>query len=198
MKMKNQLPPSGKASKKAAKKATKARRSVGRPTLYRPEFCEMMEAFFDIPLEREIEVDVPDGEGGFVKKRRIVANRFPTFGRFAASIGLSSDTLRKWARAKKSDGTPVRPEFFWSYARARDLQEALLIEGGMSGVYDYRFAILAAKNILGWRDRVEQDIEVRVKAATVAQLDRIYEEAMRRSSESRRRMADRAEGLEPI
>jgi hypothetical protein len=196
--MKNPLHPSGKTHQKVAKKATKGKRSVGRPTVYRPELCDLMEAFFDIPLEREVEVDVPDGEGGFVRERRMVANRFPTFGRFAASIGLSSDTLRKWARAKKSDGTPVRPEFFWSYARARDLQESLLIEGGMSGVYDSRFAILAAKNILGWRDRVEQDIELRVKAATVAQLDRIYEEAMRRSSDNRRSMADRAQKSESI
>lgn len=183
---------------KKARKAAKVRRPVGRPTVYRPEFCEMMIAFFDIPLEREVEVDVPDGGGGFMKERRMVANPFPTFGRFAASIGVSSDTLRKWARAKRPDGTPVRPEFFWSYARARDLQEALLIEGGVSGVYDYRFAILAAKNILGWRDRVEQDIKVRVKAASVAELERIYEEAMRRAKENQRSMEGRAERSEPI
>lgn len=94
------MPPYPEDSKKAARKATKARRPIGRPTVYRPEFCEMMEAFFDIPLEREVIVDVPDVEGG-VKERRMVANTFPTFGRFAASIGVSSDTLRKWAKAKK-------------------------------------------------------------------------------------------------
>lgn len=182
-------------SKQVFKKAAKVKLPVGRPTVYRPEFCEMMEAFFNIPLEREVFVDVPDGEGGVIKERRMVANTFPTFGRFAASIGVSSDTLRKWAKAKKSDGTPVKPEFFWSYARARDLQESLLIEGGMSGVYDCRFAILAAKNILGWRDRVAQDIEVRVSRATVAELDQIYEEAMRRSKDNQRSMTGRAERL---
>jgi len=173
------------------------KRGVGRPTVYRPEFCQMIVSFFDIPLEREVIVDLEDGQGGVIKETRLVANAFPTFKRFASRIGVSSDTLRKWARAKKPDGTPVRPEFFWSYARARDLQESLLIEGGMSGVYDCRFAILAAKNILGWRDRVEQDIEVRMKATTIAQLDRIYEEAMRRSEESRRNMAGRVERSEP-
>lgn len=179
--MKNQVTP----PEKKARKAAKVRRAVGRPTVYRPEFCEMMEAFFDIPLEREVVVDVPDGKGGVAKEVRIVVNPFPTLCRFAASIGVSSDTLRKWARAKRPDGTPVKPEFFWSYARARDLQETLLIEGGMSGVYDYKFAILAAKNILGWRGHVEQDVAVSVNSATADELDRIYEEGMRRAKEGR-------------
>lgn len=175
---------------KKARKAAKVRRPVGRPTVYRPEFCEMMIAFFDIPLEREVIVDVEDCQGGSIKEARIVANPFPTLSRFAASIGVSSDTLRKWARAKNPDGTPVRPEFFWSYARARDLQEALLIEGGMSGVYDYKFAILAAKNILGWRGYVEPDAKVGVNGAAVAELDRIYEAGMRKAKEGRKTMMD--------
>ena len=195
---KNPLLLAKRASKKPLRKGTesaKAKRRVGRPTAYRPEFCEMMVDFFDIPLEREVVVDVEDGQGGSIKETRIVANPFPTLGRFAASIGVSSDTLRKWARAKNPDGAPVRPEFFWSYARARDLQEALLIEGGMSGVYNYKFAILAAKNILGWRDCVEQVVEVRVKAATVAELDRIYEKAMCRVKKGRKKTLDSSSEL---
>jgi hypothetical protein len=139
----------------------------------------MIEAFFDIPLEREVIVDVPDGEGGVIKERRMVANTFPTFGRFAASIGVSSDILRKWAKAKKPDGSPVKPEFFRSYARARDLQESLLIEGGISGVYNYRFAAFTAKNILGWRDQPKQDVEVGLNRSAIEELKQIYEGSTR-------------------
>lgn len=168
----------------------KAKRRVGRPSAYRPEFCEMMVAFFDIPLEREVVVEVEDGQGGSIKETRMVANSFPTFTRFAARIGVSRESLRNWANAKKPDGTPIKPEFFCAYARARDLQEALLIEGGMSGVYNYKFAILAARNILGWRCHVEPDVDVSVNAATVDELNHIYEEGMRRAKEGRKKTMD--------
>lgn len=181
------------ASKKTLRKggeSAKAKRRGGRPTAYRPEFCEMMVAFFDIPLEREVVVDVKDGQGGTIKETRIVVNSFPTFARFAARIGVSRESLRNWANAKNLDGTPVKPEFFGAYARARDLQESLLIEGGMSGVYNYKFAILAARNILGWRGHVEQDVVVSVNDATADELDHIYEEGMRSAKEGRKKMMD--------
>lgn len=168
----------------------KAKRRGGRPTAYRPEFCDMMIAFFDIPLEREVVVDVEDGQGGTIKESRIVANTFPTFARFAARIGVSRESLRNWANAKNLDGTPVLPEFFCAYACARDLQESLLIEGGMSGVYNYKFAILSARNILGWRGHVEQDVAVNVNGATADELDHIYEKGIRSAKESRKKMMD--------
>jgi hypothetical protein len=192
MTMKKLFPMLKMTSQKVPGKSAKLNRPVGRPSAYRPEFCQMMDAFFDIPLEKEVAVDIEDGKGGRIKEIRIVVNPFPTFARFAARIGVSRESLRNWSNAKNPDGTPTKPEFFCAYARARDLQESLLIEGGMSGVYDCRFAILTAKNILGWRDCIEQDIEVRIKAATVAELDRIYEEGMRRSKDNRRSMAGSA------
>jgi hypothetical protein len=185
-------------SQKVPEKSAKMKRPVGRPSAYRPEFCQMMDAFFGIPLEREIIVDIDDGRGGHIKEIRIVVNPFPTFARFAARIGVSRESLRNWSNAKNPDGTPAKPEFFCAYACARDLQESLLIEGGMSGVYNCKFAILMAKNILGWRDCIEQEIEVRMKTATVAELDRIYEEGMRRSKDNRRSMAGRAKRSESI
>ena len=186
------------ASKKPLRKGrelAKAKRRVGRPTAYRPEFCEMMVDFFDIPLEREVVVDVEDGQGNTVKETRIIVNPFPTFTRFASRIGVSRESLRNWASAKKSDDTPVKPEFFCAYARARDLQEALLIEGGMSGVYNYKFAILAARNILGWRGRVEHEVKESGSGATVNELDQIYEEGMCRAKEGRKQPMDSNVGL---
>jgi hypothetical protein len=187
-----------KASKKPLKKGgvpANAKRRVGRPTAYRPEFSDMMIAFFDVPLQREVVVNVEDGQGGTTKETRIVVNPFPTFARFAARIGVSRESLRNWAKAKNLDGTPVKPEFFGAYARAHDVQEALLIEGGISGVYNYKFAILAARNILGWRSHFEQVVEIGVISATAEELDHIYEEGMRRADEGREKMMDSSTGL---
>lgn len=57
-------------------------------------------------------------------------------------------------------------------------------EGGMSGVYSYKIAILAAKNILGWRGHVGQDAEVGMINSTTGVLDRIYDEATLRSEKA--------------
>ena len=41
---------------------------------------------------------------------------------------------------------------------AKDFQEAILAEGTMAGAFQANFAIFTAKNVLGWRDKVEQEI----------------------------------------
>ena len=51
-------------------------------------------------------------------------------------------------------------QFAYAYARAKDAQESLLVEGGMTGVYEPRFAVFAAKNLAGWKDQVETVSEV--------------------------------------
>jgi hypothetical protein len=38
------------------------------------------------------------------------------------------------------------------------MQEQNLVKGALTGVYNSTFAIFTAKNVLGWRDKVEQEI----------------------------------------
>ena len=38
------------------------------------------------------------------------------------------------------------------------MQEANLIEGTIGNAYNSTFAIFTAKNVLGWRDKIEQEI----------------------------------------
>lgn len=150
------------------------RRPVGRPTDYRPEFVAELIAYFDIEVTKVVDVDVMDKDGKTRTEQKIVNNTFPTLTRFASKIGVTRQTLHDWATATDKDGALLRPEFSYAYARAKDSQESLLIEGGMAGVYEARFATLAVKNLAGWQDKVETVGEVTHTMAKVEELDDFY------------------------
>lgn len=124
----------GKAAAKPAigpKPAAQERMSLGRPSKYRAEMCEAMRAYFNIPVE---------------------TRRFPTFARFAGTVGVTRVTLRRWATATNADGTEKYPDFAFEYEYARTCQCALLQEGMFGGFYDVGFAIAMLKRLFGWQD----------------------------------------------
>lgn len=151
------------------------RRPNGRPTKYRDEYDQMMFDFFNIKVEKVVITELPDGK----VESKVVINTFPTFGRFASKIGVSRDTLHGWAKAKNKDGTLRRPEFSDTYTRARDFQESLLIEGGISGAYDSRFVCLLAQCLLGWSHNPKQQPESASNGAMTAELERVYVDALK-------------------
>lgn len=126
---------------------------AGRPTDYKPEYCEKIVKFFNIdPFIRETYTDNNGAE-----RTRLVPNRFPTLARFAAELDVDRSTLAEWADKKDSDGVLVHPEFSRAYKRAKDYQEAFLAEGGLAGAFETPFAIFTAKNVIGWKDKQEID-----------------------------------------
>lgn len=122
---------------------------AGRPTDYRPEYCEEIVKFFGIDPVAVVPGLDRDGN----PKDILVPNRFPTFERFATNIGVTAKTLQRWAEEKEEDGSLKHPEFCLAYAQAKDMQGANLVEGGMGGTYAGAFTVIAAKNFLGWRDK---------------------------------------------
>ncbi len=124
---------------------------AGRPELYKTEYAEKIIKFFNIdPFIRET---YTDGSGS--ERTRLVPNRFPTLARFAAELDVDRSTLAEWAEKKDSEGRLVHPEFSRAYKRAKDYQEAFLVEGGLAGAFETPFAIFTAKNVIGWRDKQE-------------------------------------------
>lgn len=128
--------------------------AVGRPPKYTDDFADQLIEYFNAPPTRE--VVVKDKQGN--ETTQVLPGVFPTLARFAANIGVCRDTLHDWATAKNPDGTQRHPKFSDAYKRAKALQEANLVEGTMAGAYNSTFAIFTAKNVLGWRDKVEQEI----------------------------------------
>ncbi|MFL9890211.1 hypothetical protein [Paraburkholderia sp. RL17-381-BIF-C] len=165
-----------------------AKRRAGRPSRYRPEFCEALLAHFDGPAERVFEVVKQDGRGGTIVVHEARAKPFPTLGRFSDTIGVAVQTLRNWAKRY--------PDFGFAFERARDRQASLLIEGGLSGAYDSRFAVMAAKNLLGWRDKAELTVTATVTQASVGELDAIYERGMAEAAAGKATVAARKQRSE--
>ena len=170
-------------------------RRLGRPTQYRDEFVPMLIEFFDIEVQKFEQIEVPDGKGGFHIEQKVIINTFPTLTRFAAKIGVTRETLHNWATAKNKDGSLRYPDFSYAYARARDAQESLIIEGGMAGLYESRFASLAAKNLAGWRERMEQEIEQSATITPKEELDRVYARAIAAAKAGREAVMGRGERL---
>lgn len=119
----------------------------GRPSKYTPEMCASIVRFFDIEpaIQKDITITKLDGER--VEKTITEAADLPLFSDWAASVGITSETMRKWAESI--------PEFSVAYKRAKELQEKVLMTNGIQNRYAQPFAIFTAKNILGWRDRHE-------------------------------------------
>lgn len=106
----------------------------GRPTDYDPEYCKMLIDYFSVKPYEKI------GD-------RLEANDFPTLAGFAISIDVDRNTLQNWAKKHK--------DFLSAYKRAKDYQENFLVHTAMKGLVNPAFAIFTAKNVIGWRDKVE-------------------------------------------
>jgi len=127
------------------KKKDNGKKDTGRPTLYKKEYCEHIVNYFE-RCQAEILVDVkffqpnknatistilnPLNEdetvdAGNVKEisQKLVMQRFPTFARYARSIGVTKTTLYEWA--------DVYPEFSYSMRQCNEIAESILVENGL-------------------------------------------------------------------
>lgn len=140
--------------------------TLGAPSRYRPDFAEELMRYFDV---EPFETIITDPERGRTAK---VPGKFPMFEEFAWQIGVTTETMRTWAAAIDEDGNLRHPEFTAAYAHARARQHALLVQGTLAGAYEPRFASLAAKNMIGFRDKV--DVEADQTAISRDMLQQTY------------------------
>jgi len=114
---------------------TKKKNSGGRPTKYKPEYCQDIIDFFTTSLSNP---DKPE---------------LPFFSAYARKIQVNTDTLHEWKK--------VHPKFSESYSKCQQIQEEILTQGGLSRTFDAGFAWRTGKNICGWRDVKEfkQDVK---------------------------------------
>lgn len=171
----------------------KPARPPWRPTSYRDEFPDRLIAFFREAAFEVVEVVTHDGR----RKRKIVgAYEFPTLEDFADSIGVARQTMHGWATDTGPDGAPQYPRFYDAYKRAKDLQASILVKGGLAGVYQASAMIFAAKNLLGWRDKVDVDEGVSLDVyPDQGELDSAYARALERRAEQRAMIEARAATL---
>jgi hypothetical protein len=124
----------------------------GRPTKYRPEYCQSIIDYFSIEPNYEQELNhYKNGEVNFVDKK-VKANKLPTFHGFAATIGLTdTKTMLDWCK--------IHPDFCHSYARAKELQKHFIAENALNGAYNANFSQFLLHNISDWKIKQEKEQE---------------------------------------
>ncbi len=133
---------------------------TGRPTKYKPCFAEALIDFFNQPVLVSVTTTIK-GSGWSKKHTRYEALFFPTFQAFAATIGVSDNTLENWAKIKYptnywDEGLRAKhkyPDFLCAYTRAHSMQKGLLLEYAIIGKLNCRFAKFFAVNNCGMRSR---------------------------------------------
>ena len=124
-------------------KAHAGAEKAAKPLRYRPEFCEKLLLFFDVPPFTVTEVTKRDGSVSLVE----TAAELPTFAAFAKMLGTTCKVLAAWEEK--------HPAFRQAALKARDLQGNILIQNSLRGNYSASFAMFTAKNLLGWKDGKE-------------------------------------------
>jgi hypothetical protein len=161
VKVQNGKAPKGKEKKaqtpagKPEKIQAASNKSRGRPTDYRPEYCDKLIKFFSISPTKNRKTKITTKQGAIIEKKEVVANSLPLFEKFAHKIGVHIHTLEAWAARY--------PDFQASYARAKQLQKAMLITNTLSGYYQPQFAVFTAKNITDMKDVQTHDATDGVK-----------------------------------
>ena len=120
---------------------------------YDEKYCNMLLEHF-CETEREVIYEEEFYTDGTLKKRVpkiIIPPKYPTFEMFATSIGVTSRTLREWAKSGKY------PRFSDAYARAKDMQLAIAKNNAMTKQYDGNFAKFVLINDHEMTDRVVQE-----------------------------------------
>ena len=131
------------------------RKGEGRPSKYKPEYCDAIIDYFDRPPQR-VEYKRTYNADGSVKTEEpiIFGEQIPTLQGFAHTVDTTAKTLWEWA--------DKYPEFGKAYARAKELQEHILVINAMGGQYNSQFAQFFAKNNLGYKDKTEQEVTAKV------------------------------------
>lgn len=164
----------------------------GRPYKFDPDLAiEKMEAAINDYVEGKLkyyELIKKDSEG---KKMDILGVAFPTITRMALLCGVDERTFTDNCMAKNPDGSIKNEQLFRTFNKFKDLGKAMLVEGGLVGMYDSRIVqFLGNVNYdLVPKQQVESTVEVK-------SMDKVYEELdaiLASGQEETRLMQERAE-----
>lgn len=151
----------------------------GRPTKFKPEYADLIVAFFDVaPYEKQILEETTEyfangSEKKSSSKYRYTPTKFPTLLGFARSIEVDYGTIKRWAEKgeqleedmlamsdagekEKGEFDDAFQRFCKSYNVAKELQKEWLIANGMAGAAPPASFIFVAKNVTDMRDKIER------------------------------------------
>lgn len=145
-------------AKKKEIKSTKTqakKRPVGRPTKYKPEYCQDIIEFFEShPLTITKVKTIRHKDGSVEEEEYEAPGKPPLLYRYAQKLGVTRDTLHEW-------GTQ-HPDFSDALKKAKDIQAGFIVDNAMTDIGPTTFSIFMMKNNHNWSDRVEQKVETKM------------------------------------
>lgn len=117
---------------------------------------------------------------------KVITSTFPTMQRFAHIIDVHIDTIHEWANATydekyhivKLRGKKKYPRFSVAFTRAKQMQEAILLENAINGNFNPQFAMFLAKNCFGYKDKTEVE-QTQVGVIGVVELSQEKRDALK-------------------
>lgn len=120
--------------------------NIVQPGEYHPGYAEQMLQWFDRPKTKKVYDSYTWKSGAVSEKERFVPNTPPHFSEFARSIGVTTRTLKKWARDHQ--------EFRDAYQACEEILEEFLIDNGLVGAYGAIAMKFVAVNRTKMKDKV--------------------------------------------
>jgi hypothetical protein len=125
-------------------------KKLGQPSKYKPRYCKEIVQYFDVDPIIYKDITVADKNGNSIEKTVEESVQIPMIYKFAKHIGISMPTMYEWCEKY--------PEFKEAYEMAKQMQLNVLVQNALRGNYNAFFSFQMAKNMFGWRDKVEQEI----------------------------------------
>jgi len=128
----------------------------GRPTKYKPEFCDMLIEFFDQPFYEDVKI--PHYRKGEVHWEDIkrMPNKLPTMVEFVKwlrkekGVLVSYSAIYDWLDQKNG---AFQQMFLQTFKRiCKPLQQNFLVQNALQGLYNPLFAKFTAINITDMKD----------------------------------------------
>jgi hypothetical protein len=133
-------------ARKIVRVSKRGRKNEGRPSKYKPEYCQQIIDFFCIEPTHEVKQTFIT-KAGIKEVTKNVPSFYPTIEKFAFTLGVMTETIVAW--------TKEYPEFFTAYTRAKEMQKNVLLQNALMGGYSEGFAKFLAINNHGMKEKSE-------------------------------------------
>lgn len=121
----------------------------GRPTKYNKDVVSKVKRFYsEWEMYYETPVDKQDKQGNTTTTMKRCPNPPPTKEDLSKYLDINRDTLYDWCDKYPEFSDTIKK-------RHKELAKEMLTTNGLLGGYNASFAIFAAKNMIGWKDKSE-------------------------------------------
>ena len=132
-------------------KKENGKNETGRPTDYKPKYCQDIILFFaNAPKTQRVIKAIVTGKNDYEKTEyETIPCELPTLGKYARKIGVTHRTIDEWATKHK--------EFSLSLEEAKDIYKNFLNDNGLCGYYNPLYTKFVATNTTDMKDKTETE-----------------------------------------